>query len=461
MGNWVEGGVPEVKKFVTAGAVAILLALGASGTARAQSITDALTAAYNHAPDLQSALLAAKASAEDIVRAKSAKLPTIGASVAGTNSWSLVGGQFTTGNQLTTGVSYNQTIFDNFQTEAQIEAARAAAELSEYQIRNSEQTVLLAVVQAYMDVLSGRQLVSLRQENINFFQAQSQSAQDRLDVGEGTRIDVAQAQARLAQGQAAYRASLSSIEVSQATFQRLVGVRPQSLNSSHNFARLIPSSLDAALAEAEVGHPAIMMSKAAIRAAQAGSDAAEAAFGPTASVTGQVGSRWTNGGPTDGFSGSLGFQVTVPIYAGGAIGAGVRKANLNQIKSEVDAMSTYDQVREAVISAWAGIQSADAQIQAAQSAVQAGNTVLEGTIQERDLGTSTTLDVLNSQAELTTAKESLINAQTQKVIATFSLLSAMGRLTAQDLGLPVTVKSAVNYTQSVEDVWQELRTVAE
>lgn len=450
-----------MKKFVTAGAVAILLALGAGSAAQAQSITDALTAAYNHAPDLQSALLAAKASAEDIARAKSAKLPTIGASVSGDQSWSLVGGQITTGNQITTGLAYKQTIFDNFQTEAQIEAARAAAELSEYQIRNSEQTVLLAVVRAYMDVLSGRQLVALREENIRFFQAQSKSAQDRLDVGEGTRIDVAQAQARLAQGEAAYRASLSSLEVSQATFQRLVGVKPQVLNASHNFARLIPRTLDAALSEAEVGHPAIMMSKAAIRAAQAGSDAAQAAFGPTASINGQVGSRWTNGGPTDGFSGSLGFQVTVPIYAGGAIGAGVRKANLNQIKSEVDAMSTYDQVREAVISAWAGIQAADAQIQAAQAASQAGNTVLEGTIQERDLGTRTTLDVLNSQAELTTAKESLINAQTQKVIATFSLLSAMGRLTAQDLGLPVQVKSAVNYTQAVEDVWQELRTVAE
>jgi outer membrane protein len=204
------------------------------------------------------------------------------------------------------------------------------------------------------------------------------------------------------------------------------------------------------------------MSKASIRAAQAGTDAAEAAFGPTASVTGQVGSTWTNDATgRDGFSGALGFQITVPIYAGGAIGAAVRKANLGQIKSEVQAMSTYDQVREAVISAWAGIQSADAQIQAAQAAVQAGTTVLEGTIQERDLGTSTTLDVLNSQAELTSAREGLINAQTSKVIATFSLLSAMGRLTASSLGLPVEVKSAVNYTQAVEDVWQELRTVAE
>ena len=447
-------------KFIRASTIAILLAATAAGTAHAQSITQALTAAYDHAPDLQAALLEAKSSAEGIAQAKSRKLPTIGASVSGNQSWSLVGGQFTTGSQLTTGLSYNQTIFDNFKTEAQIEAARAAAELAEYQIRNTEQNVLLSVVQAYMDVLSGRQLVALREENIRFFRAQLQSAQDRLDVGEGTRIDVAQAQARLAQGEAAYRAALSTLEVSQATFQRLVGAPPQQLQSSHDYSRLIPNALDAALAEAEVGHPAIMMSKAAIRAAQAGSDAAEAAFGPTATITGQVGSRWS-GTPADGFSGSLGFQITVPIYAGGAIGSGVRKANLDQIRSEVEAMSTYDQVREAVIAAWAGIQSADAQIQAAQAAVQAGTTVLEGVIQERDLGTSTTLDVLNAQAELTSAREGLINASTNKVVATFSLLSAMGRLTARDLGLPVEVKSAVNYTQTVEDVWQELRTVAE
>lgn len=450
-----------VNKFVTASAVAILLALGATTGASAQSITQALTAAYNHAPDLQAALLEAKASAEGIAQAKSQKLPTIGAELSGSQSWSLVGGQFSGNPSITTGIAYNQTIFDNYKTEAQIEAARAAAELAEYQIRNSEQNVLLAVVQAYMNVLSGRQLVALREDNIRFFQAQLKSAQDRLDVGEGTRIDVAQAQARLAQGEAAYRASQSTLETSQATFQRLVGARPQQLDASHNYSRLIPSSLDAALAEAEVGHPAIMVSKAAIRAAQAGSDAAEAAFGPTASITGQVGSSWTNDVRPDGFSGSIGFKVSVPIYAGGAIGAGVRKANLGQIKSEVEAMSTYDQVREAVISAWAGIQSADAQIQAAQAAVQAGTTVLEGTIQERDLGTSTTLDVLNSQAELTSARESLINAQTSKVIATFSLLSAMGRLTASGLGLPVEVKSAVNYTRAVEDVWQELRSVAE
>ena len=445
---------------LVASALALVLAAASVGGAQAQSIAQALTVAYDHAPDLQAALLSAKSAAENVALAQAGKRPTIGASISGAHNWNLVGGTVSESNSLTTGLSYNQTVFDNFKTDAQIEAARAGAEAAEYQIRNTEQNVLLAVVQAYMSVLSDRQLVALRQENVNFFQAQLQSARDRLDVGEGTRIDVAQAEARLAQGDAAYRAALSSLEISQATFQRYVGVAPQNLDSSHNYGRLVPSSLQAAIAEAEGGHPAILLSKAAIRAAQAGTDAAQASFGPTASVTGTVGSRYT-GGPTDGFSGSIGFTVTIPLYAGGAIGANVRKANIEQIKSEVDAMSAYDQIREAVISAWAGIQSADAQISAANSAVSAGRTVLEGVIQERDLGTRTTLDVLNAQAELTTAREGLINASTNKVIATFSLLSAMGHLTATDLGLAVEVKSAVRYNQAVEDVWQELRTVAE
>ncbi|HEV7344238.1 MAG TPA: TolC family outer membrane protein [Devosia sp.] len=445
---------------LVASALAVGLATASVGGAQGQSITQALTIAYDHAPDLQSALLSAKSAAENVALAEAGKRPTIGASISGAHNWNLVGGSLSESNSLTTGLSYNQTVFDNFKTDAQIEQARAGAEAAEHQIRNTEQNILLAVVQAYMSVLGDRQLVALRQENLSFYQAQLQSTRARLEVGEGTRIEVAQAEARLAQGDAAYRAAVNSLEISQATFQRYVGVAPQNLQASHSFSDLIPNSLQGAIAEAESGHPAILLAKAAIRAAQANTDSAQASFGPTATVTGSVGSRYT-GGPTDGFSGSLGFQITIPLYAGGALGANVRKANIEQIRSEVDAMSAYDQIREAVISAWAGIQSADAQISAANSAVAAGTTVLEGVVQERDLGTRTTLDVLNSQAELSSAREAVINASTNKVIATFSLLAAMGRLTATDLGLPVEVKSAVRYNQVVDDVWQELRTVAQ
>ncbi len=451
------------------------LTLGIASSANAQSIAQALAAAYDHAPDLQSALLSAKSSAEDIVRAESGKRPTIGATLGSNYNWRVgpgavgqggqnASGAFTGSATLSAGLGYRQNIFDNFQTEAQIEGARAQAEAAEYRIRDTEQNVLLDVVEAYMDVLTGQQLVALRQENLTFSRAQLQSAQDRLEVGEGTRIDVAQAEARLAQGQAAYQVAVASLEISQATFQRLVGMAPRNLSVSHNYAQLIPSALQSAIAEAEMGHPAILLAKAGIRAAQAGSDAAQAAFGPSVSVSGNVGSSYVlsegGSGPT-GLAGSLGIEISVPIYAGGALGSGVRKANIEQIRSEVGAMGAYDLVRQAVIAAWSGIQSADAQITAAQAAVSAGQEVLEGVIQERDLGTRTTLEVLNAQAELTTAREGLINASSGKVVATFSLLAAIGRLTAADLGLPVEIKTAVPYTQTVEDVWQELRTVAD
>src|SRR5690606_8255535 len=135
-------------------------------------------------------------------------LPSINATISGSQNAALVGGQWSEGSSsLSAGLSYGQTIYDNNRTAAQDEAARAGAEAGEYELRNTEQNVLLSVVEAYMTVLSGRELLALRQENLNFFQAQLQSAQDRLEVGEGTRIDVAQAQARLAQGQAGLQAA--------------------------------------------------------------------------------------------------------------------------------------------------------------------------------------------------------------------------------------------------------------
>ena len=209
-----------------------------------------------------------------------------------------------------------------------------------------------------------------------------------------------------------------------------------------------------------MNHPAILTARAAIRAAQAGTDAAGAEFGPTLDLIGSLcGLNCFGGGDTIGVSGSLRFTLSVPIYAGGALGASVRKANIQQIQSEVDALSTRDQVKEAVISAWAQLQQATAQITSAQSGVTAGQTVLEGLIQERDVGQRTTLDVLNAQAEVTSAREGLIQATTNRYIAAFSLIAATGRLSSGDLGLGVGehTDEAEIYAAKVEDTWAELR----
>jgi outer membrane protein len=425
--------------------------------AHAETLREALTSAYINNPTILSALLNVKATAENIALAKSAQRPKIGASATVTQNF-LAGAPLPTP-QGTVGVSLSQNIFDNFKSDADIEAARALTEASRYALQNSEQNVLLAVVQAYMGVIQYTQIVQLRQESVKFYQAQVGSANDRLKIGEGTKLDVSQAQARLAVATAAYQSAVASLQTNRATYERYVGHKPRNLSSSYNLGKLMPRSIDAAVNEAVTSNPAILAAKAAIRAAQANSDSANAAFGPTLDMVGSVGGTLFGGTAATPTApgGSVKFSLTVPIYAGGALGASIRKANISQVKSEVDALAARDQVKEATITAWATLQNATAQIQSADSAVASGRLSLEGIVQERDVGQATTLDVLNAQAELTTTREGLIQANAGRVIASFALVAATGHLTAADLGLGVEVKTGEDYIAKVEDVWAELR----
>jgi outer membrane protein len=444
-------------------AVTFFLALALlPGPAQAETLREALEYAYTNNPNIMSALLSVKMSAEDIALRKAGKLPTISATGMVSGSFSTVG-EFSTSRSHRLSLSYNQTLFDNFKTESEIEQARAFSELSKYALRNAEQNVLLSVATAYMNVVRDTQLVAMRQENVRFFEAQLESSESRLRLGEGTEIEVSQARTRLAAAVASYRSAIAGLQTSQAAYERWVGHKPRNLTSGYNFNGSLPASLEAAIASAESNNPAILTARAAIRAAQAASDAARAAFGPTISLIGSLCGLGCSAADPDapGVSGSVSLQFSIPIYAGGALGASVRKANLGQIQSEVDALSARDQVRESVISAWASLQNAAAQIQSAQSAVASGQLVVEGTIKERDVGQKTTLDVLNAQAELTSAREALISASASRVIASFALLNAAGRLSAQDLDLNVAVHSADGYIATVEDVWQELRAIDE
>jgi outer membrane protein len=450
-------------KVVMAGAVALAM-LAVPGTASAQSIVGALTTAYINSPSLMSALLSVKSAAENIVLAKAGTRPQIGGSLDGSASVSMGSGAGapSINQSMSINLSYRQTLFDNFQTEAQVEQARALVEVSTYALANEEQNVLFSVVQAYANVVRDTALVQLRQANVEFFDAQVSSAEERLRIGEGTRIDVSQATARRAQAVAAYRSAIASLTASQASFERWVGRKPQGLKLEFPFARLLPRSIDQAIEWATARHPALLSSRAGIRAAQAGSDQARAAFGPTLDLIGSVCAiNCVGGGSSIGASASIRFSLSVPIYSGGALGANARKANIAQIKSEVDALEARDQIREAVVSSWTALQNATAQIESAQSAVESGQLVLEGLIQERDVGQRTTLDVLNAQAELTQAREGQIQASAGKIIASFALLSATGGLSAVNLGLNVEVRSAAGYVATVEDIWQELRAIDE
>jgi len=440
-----------------------LFVAAAPVSVQAESLREALTAAYNNNPNISSALLAVKSTAEGIVSAKAGKLPTVGMGLDLTHSFDNRTGSFAQTDTASLGLSYNQTLFDNGRTDAAVEQARALTEVSAQALRNAEQNVLLSVVQAYMGVIRDSQLVQLRSDNVKFLQAQVKSSQDRLDIGEGTKLDVSQAQTSLATGVASYQAAIANLQTSQASYERWVGHKPRNLTQDFSFKGMLPKSVEEATSLSEVYHPAILSAKAAIRAAQSGSDQARAAFGPTLGLIGKIGTAETfsNSNGTNTISGSLGLSLTIPLYSGGALGASVRKANLGQMKSECDSQVSRDQVREAVVTSWATLQNAVAQIDSAQQALNAASLALDATVQSRDVGQSTTLDVLNAQSQVTQAREALISATSSRVIASFALVSATGKLSAQDLKLPVKIKSADGYIATVEDVWQDLRAIAE
>jgi outer membrane protein len=428
--------------------------------AQAETLRSALTSAYLNNPSIMSALLAVYSAAENIVLAKSAKLPTISGSATASQGFQVGDGSSSIGDPtFSLGLTYAQTLFDNLGSDADIEAARALAELSRYSLQNAEQNVLLAVVQAYMGVIRDTQLVQLRQENVKFFQAQVDSANERLKIGEGTKIDVSQAEARLAQGTASYQSAISSLQTSRASFERYVGHKPANLSGDYKLGGLLPKSLDAAIDEALASHPAVRSARAGIRAAQAQSDSAASAFGPTLDLIGSLCAIDCLPSGGQGVTGSVRLSLSVPIYSGGRNGATLRKANIAQIQSEVDALAARDQIKEAVISSWSALQSASASIASAETAVAAGELALEGVIEQRDVGQLTTLDVLNAQSELTSVREGLIQARSGRVIATFALVAATGHLTAADLGLDVPIKTGEGYISTVEDVWQELTAI--
>lgn len=453
---------------LAAGMLAVSVA--AVAPVHAETLKQALTSAYEHNPTITSALFNAQATAESIGLAAANLRPNLGLGISASDTFAPDPrtGSNALQNELSPvrlGLSYSQTLFDNGQTDARVLQARAVTQQAVEGLRLQEQTVLLNVVTAYMDVIQNTQLVALRSDNVKFYETQVKSAQDRLNLGEGTRIDVSQAQASLASGQALLAAARAALETSRATYEHWVGHPPRNLSSAYRLNGLVPATVEEALASADARHPQILAAKAAIAAAQYASKAADAAFGPNLSATGSLcGFGCSTPGTTTesfpgkpGFSGQIGISLNLPIYSGGRLGASARQANLQVIKSDLDARAARDTVHEQVVTAWATLQNANAQIRAAQAAVNAANLALQGQIQERDVGQATTLDVLNAEATLTTNKEQLISANATKVIATFTLIAAEGRLSAEDLALPAKVRSPEGYIVKASTVWRELR----
>jgi outer membrane protein len=444
-------------------------------SASAETLESAMARAYVGNPSLNAQRASTRATDENVPRALSGYRPRV-------NATADVGAQFTetetparpnraartvTPNTTTVtrtaprgvGVTVDQTLFNGFRTYNSVQQAESLVLGSRETLRNNEQTTLFNGVTAYMNVLRDTAILSLQRNNVEVLEEQLRQTRDRFNVGEVTRTDVAQAESRLAQGRSQVSAAESNLRASIARFRQVVGVEPRQLAPGRPLDRLVPMTVENAIFAGLHEHPSIHSALHALDAAEAQVKITEGELYPSVGVRGSAQQRWDTTVPGDErFVGSAVATLTVPIYEGGEVYARVRQAKETAGQRRIEADIARDLVRANVVTAWGQLEAAKAQIIASQAQVQAAEVALTGVREEARVGQRTTLDVLNAQQELLTARVNLITAQRDRVVFSYAVVRAMGRLTTKLLALNVAQYKAKEHFDQVKDLWYGVRT---
>jgi outer membrane protein len=437
----------------------------AIATGVAQSLDAALSSAYRANPDLNATRAALRATDEGVPTAMSGYRPRVTGTAdygySSTDSRSPPGRQTNTElNPHGFGLSVSQTIYNGGRVGNSVRAAESQVLGARETLRNSEQNTLLDAVTAYMNVLRDTALFNLRQNNVTVLAEQVRQTKDRFSVGEVTRTDVAQAEARLAGSRSDLALAQSNLRGSVARFKQVIGVDPKKLNPVQPVAAgRLPKTQGDAVNRALRDHPAIAAALHGVDAQQLQVKVVEGELLPTVSVTGSLARRYETQVDNDRRnSASLVGQVSIPLYDGGSAYSRTRQAKetLGERRMQVD--SARDRVVAAVISSWALMEATKFQIEGAAAQVQAAEIALNGVREEYKVGQRTTLDVLNAQQELLNARVAQVTAQRDRVVASYSVLSATGQLSARALGLKVATYDPKVHFEQVKDKWFGLRT---
>ena len=436
---------------------------------RAETLESALSRAYAGNPTLDAQRASLRAADENVPRALAGFRPSvtavgnIGKSFATGQTLSTVtGGYRNFDNDLfprSVGLQVTQNLFNGFRTGNSTRQAETQVLGARETLRNTEQSTLFNAAQSYMNVLRDTAILDLQRNNVEVLEEQLRQTRDRFNVGEVTRTDVAQAESRLAAARSQVSVAESNLQTSIATFRQNIGVEPRQLAPGRPVDRLVPGSLSTAVQIGLEEHPAIISALHAVDAAELQVKITEGELAPTINLVGSVNQGYAQTYPQDqSTSASIAAQLTVPIYQGGEVYARVRQAKETAGQRRIEAEATRDQVRAAVISSWGSLESSKANVQAAQAQVAAAEVALTGVREEARVGQRTTLDVLNQQQELLNARVNLITAQRDRVVASYSVVQSIGRLTASTLALNIARYDAKLHYDQVRDLPWGLRT---
>ncbi|WP_207768195.1 TolC family outer membrane protein [Methylobacterium frigidaeris] len=445
------------------------LAMAGQG-AVAETLDTALARAYAGNPTLNAQRAGQRANDENVPRALAGYRPTVSAaaSVGVSNVSGRLGaarGEIGGGDASQTlipgsaGLTVNQTLFNGFRTDNQTRQAESQVLGGRETLRNTEMQTLFSAAQAYMNVLADTATLELNRNNVEVLEEQLRQTRDRFNVGEVTRTDVAQAEARLAGARAQVSLAEANLRTSIATYRQVIGVEPRQLAPGRPIDRYVPGTLTAAVEIGLTEHPAILSALHSVDAAEAQVKIAESALYPTVSLSGNAAQVFDQQiANTRYFQGSIIGQLTVPLYQGGTEYAQIRQAKEQVGQARLQAELTRDQVRAGIVTAWGALEAAKARVIASQAQVQANEVALNGVREEARVGQRTTLDVLNAQQELLTARVSLIAAQRDRVVGSYQVVQTVGRLTTRFIAVPVAQYSAKQHYDQVKDLWYGVRT---
>ncbi|WP_175619236.1 MULTISPECIES: TolC family outer membrane protein [unclassified Bradyrhizobium] len=445
---------------------ALACALLADTAARAESLPEALVKAYQTNPQLNAERARQRATDENVPQALAAYRPQI---IAGLSVGLQAVRDQLPGNVIQTatlkpwqiGVTVTQTLFNGFKTANSVRVAELQVQSGREALRNVGQGVLLDAVTAYTNVLANQTLVEAQRANVNFLKETQAITQRRLNAGDVTPTDTAQAEARLNRGLADLNAAEVNFAISQATYAQVVGNPPSQLRPAETIDRLLPRNREDAIVLSLREHPAVTAAGFDVDVASTSIRVAESSLMPNVSVQGSV-SRSRDSDPTLGTFGtdqaSVIGQLTQPIYDGGTAASQTRQAKEVAAQSRLVLDQVRNQAKTAVVSAWVANEGAKIAVSASESEVKAAEVALAGVQKEAAGGQRTTVDVLNAQQDLITARARLIGAQRDRVIASYTLLSATGRLDVKTLNLKTPDYLPEVHYHQVRDAWHGLRT---
>ncbi len=438
----------------------LMVAQAASG----ETLSGALLEAYRKNPTLNSARAGQRATDEAVPQALSGWRPTVTAQAAVQQDWAFSSAQASV-NPFTGASTPNQTylaptqetyliqlrqpVFRGFKTIESTRVAEAQVRGGQQQLLVTEQTVLLNGVQAYLDVIRDRRTLQLRQQNLGVLNDQLRASNARFKAGELTRTDVAQSQAGVATAKAALAGTTAQLRASEAAFEQIIGHKPDRLATPP--AARAPASLDQALDIAHETNPQILASAQNVLAAEHSVGVAFSGLLPQADLTG----TYTYLAQQNGTSGyefsksdlAVAGTLTVPIYEAGLIYSQVRAAKQRASQSRISVIDTVRQIRQAVATSWAAYTSTKQAVQSSGTSVSASQTAYEGTKQEYQVGSRSTIDVLNAEQTLLNAQISDVSLKHDLILASYRLQASIGHLTGRHLHLGTPYDPTQNYNE--------------